>query len=101
MFMFLRIERPTTHTLRPTSTATSTACCMRWTFDAKEATRTRPCRCGMIWRKASPTSRSEPVKPGRSALVESPRRRSTPAFPSSARRPTSVFSPSTGVWSSL
>ena len=44
MFTFLRIERPTTQTLRPTSTATSTACCMRWTFEAKEATRIRPVR---------------------------------------------------------
>ena len=39
MLMFLRIERPTTQTLRPTSTATSIACCMRWTFEAKDATR--------------------------------------------------------------
>ena len=60
MFMFLRIERPTTQTLRPTSTATSTACCIRWTFDANDATRMRPVSCGMIWRNASPTSRSEP-----------------------------------------
>ena len=62
---------------------------------------TRPLRCGMIWRKASPTTRSERVKPGRSAFVESPRKRSTPRFPSSASLPTSVRSPSTGVWSEL
>ena len=42
MFTFLRIERPTTQTLRPTSTATSIACCMRWTFEANDATRMRP-----------------------------------------------------------
>ena len=42
MFMFLRIERPTTATLRPISTATSIACCIRWTFDANDATRIRP-----------------------------------------------------------
>ena len=42
MFRFLRIERPTTTTLRPHSTATSAACCMRWMFDANEATRIRP-----------------------------------------------------------
>ena len=36
MLRFLRIERPTTQTLRPTSTATSIACCMRWMFDANE-----------------------------------------------------------------
>ncbi len=101
MFRFLRIERPMTHTLRPVSTATSTACCMRWTFEAKLATRMRPSRTGMIWRNASPTSRSEPVTPGRSAFVESPSMRSTPRFPISASFPTSVRRPSTGVWSSL
>ena len=42
MFRFLRIERPMTQTLRPVSTATSTACCMRWTFEAKLATRIAP-----------------------------------------------------------
>ena len=33
-------------------------------FDAKLETSTRPRRCGMIWRNASPTTRSERVKPG-------------------------------------
>ena len=101
MLRFLRIERPTTATLRPHSTATSAACCMRWMFDANEATRIRPLRTGMSVRNASPTSRSEPVMPGRSALVESPSRRSTPRLPISASLPTSVLSPSTGVWSSF
>ena len=101
MFRFLRIERPTTTTLRPTSTATSIACCIRWMFEAKLEMRIRPCRTGMIWRNASPTTRSERVKPGRSAFVESPRSRSTPRLPSSASLPTSVRSPSTGVWSSF
>ena len=55
----------------------------------------------MICRNASPTTRSERVTPGRSAFVESPQSRSTPRLPSSASRPTSVFSPSTGVWSSF
>ncbi len=101
MLRFFRIERPTTTTLRPHSTATSAACCMRWMFDANDATRIFPRRSGKIERNASPTSRSEPVLPGRSAFVESPRRRSTPRFPISASVPTSVFSPSTGVWSSF
>ena len=61
----------------------------------------RPLRSGISVRNASPTSRSEPVIPGRSAFVESPSSRSTPWLPSSASRPTSVFSPSTGVWSSF
>jgi hypothetical protein len=101
MFRFLRIERPTIATLRPTCIATSIACCMRCTLEAKETTRMRPLRSGISVRNASPTSRSDPVIPGRSAFVESPSRRSTPSFPSSASRPTSVFSPSTGVWSSF
>ena len=59
MFTFLRIERRR-RILRPTSTATSIACCMRCTFEANDATRMRPVR-GRSCRKASPTSRSEPV----------------------------------------
>src|ERR671936_538529 len=70
MFAFLRIERPMMQTLRPSPTATSTACCMRCTFDAKDETRMRPSRSGKIWRNASPTIRSDGVKPGRSAFVE-------------------------------
>ena len=101
MFRFLRIERPTIATFRPTWIATSIACCIRCTFDANETTRMRPLRSGISVRNASPTSRSEPVMPGRSAFVESPSSRSTPWLPSSANRPTSVFRPSTGVWSSF
>ena len=36
MFAFLRIDRPTNATLRPQSTATSHACCMRCTLDAND-----------------------------------------------------------------
>ena len=42
MLRFLRIERPTIATLRPTWTATSIACCIRCTFEANETTRMRP-----------------------------------------------------------
>ena len=101
MFMFFRIERPTTATLRPFAIATSAACCTRCMFDANDATMMRPLRSGISCRNASPTSRSEPVIPGRSAFVESPSSRSTPRLPSSASAPTSVLSPSTGVWSSF
>ena len=101
MFMFLRIDRPTIATLRPLAIATSAACCTRWMFEAKDATTIRPRRSGISCRNASPTSRSEPVIPGRSAFVESPSRRSMPRLPSSASVPTSVFKPSTGVWSSF
>ena len=72
MFMFLRAERPTTATLRPFAIATSAACCMRWMFEANEATMIFPLRSGMSCLNASPTRRSEPVIPGRSAFVESP-----------------------------
>ena len=41
------------------------------------------------------------MNPARSAFVESPSSRSTPRLPSSASLPTSVRSPSTGVWSSF
>ena len=58
-------------------------------------------RIGISCRNASPTSRSEPVIPGRSAFVESPSIRSTPRFPIAASLPTSVLRPSTGVWSSF
>ena len=101
MFRVLRIDRPMTATFRSTSAATSIACCMRCTFDANEETKIRPRRTGISWRKASPTTRSDRVTPGRSALVESPTSRSTPRFPMSASRPTSVRMPSTGVWSIL
>ncbi len=101
MFEFLRIERPTNATFRPQAMPASTACCMRCTFDANEETRILPSRLGKIWRKASPTTRSDCVTPARSAFVESPSRRSTPRLPISASLPTSVRWPSTGVWSSL
>ena len=101
MFRFFRIDRPMTVILRPLSIATSAACCIRWMFDANDATSIRPVRSGKSARNASPTSLSEPVDPGRSAFVESPSRRSTPRLPTSASLPTSVRSPSTGVWSSF
>ncbi len=101
MFPFFRIERPTNAILRPQSSATSAACCIRCTFEANDETRIRPSRPGKIWRNASPTTRSDFVMPGRSAFVESPSRRSTPRLPTSASLPTSVRCPSTGVWSSL
>ena len=101
MFAFLRIERPTNATLRPQSTATSHACCIRCTFDANDEIRILPVRCGKIWRNASPTTRSDLRHAGRSAFVESPSSRSTPRLPTSASLPTSVRWPSTGVWSIL
>ena len=101
MFRFLRIERPITPPSgRPRARRRSPAACGGCSR-RRTRSRTRPCRAGMIWRNASPTTRSERVNPGRSAFVESPRSRSTPRLPSSASLPTSVRSPSTGVWSSF
>ena len=42
MLMFLRIERPTSATLRPTAAAASITCWTRWMFDAKQVTTIRP-----------------------------------------------------------
>ena len=53
MLTFLRIERPTSATLRPRAAAASTTCCTRWMLEAKLVTMMRPsaraktsCRCG-------------------------------------------------------
>ena len=101
MFTFLRIERPTSATLRPSCAAASTTCWTRWMFDAKLVTTMRPSqrREGLL--EVRPDADSEGEKPGRSALVESPHSSSTPSPPSSARRETSAGRPSTGVWSNL
>src|SRR4030095_5568292 len=85
MLMFFRIDRPITQTLRPVSTATSTACCIRCTFDAKLATSTRPYRTRMILRHASPPDRSAaaraPRPRGRRRLGGAPRENVHPLFP--------------------
>ena len=101
MLKFLRIERPTSATLRSSCAAASTTCCTRWTFEAKQVTMMRPSQRENASRSAGPTLDSEGAMPGRSALVESPQRSSTPSRPSSARRETSAGLPSTGVWSNL
>ncbi len=101
MFTFLRIERPTSETLRPRAAAASTTCCTRWMFEAKQVTTIRPSqRAKASWRRG-PTLASESDVPGRSAFVESPQSSSSPSRPSSASRPTSAGTPSTGVWSNL
>ena len=42
MFTFLRMERPTSATLRSSCAAASTTCCTRWMFEAKHVTTIRP-----------------------------------------------------------
>ncbi len=42
MLTFLRIERPTRQTLRPSATAASMTCCTRCTLEAKDVTTIRP-----------------------------------------------------------
>ena len=37
---------------------------MRWMFEANDEMSTRPWRCGMIWRNASPTTRSDAREAG-------------------------------------
>ena len=101
MFTFLRIERPTSATLRPRPEAASTTCCTRWMFEAKLVTTMRPSQRANTSSSAGPTTDSDGEKPWRSTFVESPHSTSTPSRPSSARREMSAGSPSTGVWSNL
>ena len=101
MFTFLRIERPTSETLRPSSAAASITCWTRWMFDAKQVTMMRPLQRANVSRRCGPTIDSDSDQPGRSALVESPQSSRIPSRPSSARRATSAGIPSTGVWSNL
>ena len=101
MFTFLRIERPTRETFRPTVAAASTTCCTRWMLDAKQVTTIRPSQRMKASSRCGPTVDSEGAIPARSTLVESPHSSSRPSFPSSASRAMSAGSPSTGVWSNL
>ena len=55
MLTFLRIERPTSATLRSCAAAASTTCWTRWMFDAKQVTTMRP------WQRANTRSRCGPT----------------------------------------
>ena len=101
MLVFLRIDRPTSATLRPSAEAASTTCCTRWMFEANEVTTIRPEQRLNVSSRRGPTPDSEGDMPARSALVESPPSNSSPSRPSSASRETSAGTPSTGVWSNL
>ena len=101
MLTFLRIERPTSATLRPSAAAACTTCCTRWMFDAKLVTTMRPSQRANASSRCGPTPASDGEKPGRSAFVESPHSSSSPSRPSSASRDMSAGRPSTGVWSNL
>src|SRR5215207_736401 len=90
MLMFLRIERPTSATLRSSWAAASTTCWTRWMFEAKHVTTIRPLQWWNTRSRFGPTIDSEGEKPGRSAFVESPHSSSSPSRPSSARRETSA-----------
>jgi hypothetical protein len=98
---FLRIERPTRATLRPSAPAASTTCWTRWMLEAKLVTTIRPSQRAKTSSRCGPTPASLGEKPARSAFVESPHSSSSPSRPSSARRETSAGRPSTGVWSNL
>jgi hypothetical protein len=101
MLKFLRIERPTSATLRLHTAAASMTCWTRCTLEAKQVTMIRPLQRENVSSRAGPTLDSDGATPGRSAFVESPQRQSRPCLPSSARRAKSVGLPSTGVWSNL
>ena len=62
---------------------------------------TRPGALAMTSATTRPTSRSDGMKPGTSALVESASSRSTPSSPSREKPGRSVSRPSSGVWSIL
>ena len=72
MLKFLRIERPTSATLRSSRAAASITCWTRWMLEANEVTMIRPLQRPNCWSRAGPTADSEGAMPGRSALVESP-----------------------------
>ncbi len=91
MPMLRTIERPTKATLRPCSCAASSTCWMRCTWLAKLDTMIRRGAVRNTSSMAGARSRSEVVKPGTSALVESTRKRSTPSSPSRANARRSVM----------
>ena len=101
MLTFLRIERPTSATLRSCAAAASTTCWTRWMFDAKQVTTIRPGQCANRRSSCGPTIDSLVEIPSRSAFVESPHSSSSPSRPSSASRAMSAGAPPTGVWSNL
>ena len=74
---------------------------MRCTWLAKLETMTRRGAVRKTCSIAGVRSRSEVVKPGTSALVESVMKRSTPSSPSRAKPRRSVIRPSRGNWSIL
>jgi hypothetical protein len=76
-------------------------CWTRWTWLAKQATTMRRRAAAKMSSRARPTSTSETMKPGWSALVESDRSRSIPSAASRARPPRSVGRWSIGVRSSF
>ena len=101
MFRLRFIERPITETIRPAPAAASIVCCRRWMWDENVVTMTRPGASPTILRSDAPTVRSDGVRPGRSAFVESAMSSATPSLPSRRRRSRSVVRPSIGVASSL
>ena len=78
MLTFLRIERPTSATLRPFFSAACTTCWTRWMFDAKQVTTIRPLQRPNTRSRCGPTIDSLSLMPGRSTFVESPHSSRTP-----------------------
>ena len=63
----------------PNPRAAFSTCWMRWMFEAKQATNTRPRAASNASSSAAPTSASDSDEPGRSAFVESDRSSARPA----------------------
>ena len=59
MLKFLRIERPTSATLRSSMAAASITCWTRWMFEANEVTMIRPSQREKVSSRAGPTLDSE------------------------------------------
>jgi hypothetical protein len=93
--------RPRNATRRPTRTAASHTCWIRWMWLAKQATTTSRRASRMMSYRTGPTERSLDVVPGSSAFVESDRYTWMPRLASAAMPCRSVTRPSIGVWSSL
>ena len=99
--MLRTIDRPTSATRRPCRCAVSSTCWTRCTCEANDATITRRSAVANTESSTGVISRSDTVKPGTSALVESTMNKSTPASPSRAKARRSVIRPSSGNWSIL
>ena len=100
-FMLRTMDRPTNAIFRLCETARSIICWIRCTWDANDATITRPFARLNTRSSTGTISFSLDTKPGTSAFVLSTIKMSTPNSPSLAKLARSVILPSRGNWSIL